>query len=176
MLGARIALRGLRALELMEPGSALRFSNQRKRLLTIVETDGCGLDGIAVAADCAVGRRTLRVEDYGKVAATFVDTQSGRAVRVNPTAASRDLAHEYAPDAKSRWHAYLQAYYLIPDEDLLHVAEVTLAQPIAEIISRPGARATCDACGEEIMNERELLVGERTLCQPCAGDAYYHLL
>ena len=176
VLGARIGLRGLRALELVDNDGRPRFSNDRKRLLTIGETDGCGLDGIAVATDCAVGRRTLRVMDFGKVAATLVDTHTERAVRVSPTPASRTLAYDYAPDASSRWHAYLQAYYLIPDEELLQVEEVALLQSIKEILSRPGARAVCQCCGEEIINEREVLTGSGILCRSCAGDGYYRAL
>lgn len=175
VLGARIGLRGLRELALVDPDSRPRFSNERKRLLTIAETDGCGLDGIAVATDCAVGRRTLRVMDFGKVAATLVDTRTERAVRVSPTPASRTLAYDYAPNAPSRWHAYLQAYYLIPDEDLVHVEEVSLLQSVEEILSRPGARAICDCCGEEIINEREVLRADAVLCRNCAGEGYYRL-
>ena len=176
VLGVRIGLRGLRELGFGGCNSLPRFSNERKRLLTIVETDGCGLDGIAIATDCAVGRRTLRVLDYGKVAATLIDTHSGRAVRVWPSAASRDLAYEYALDARSRWHAYLHGYQQIPDHELLCVQEVVLTQSLDEILSRPGARALCAICGEEIINEREILAGDRALCRTCAGDGYYRLL
>ena len=49
-----------------------------KRLFTFVECDGCGMGGIAVASGCFPERRTMRVMDYGKLAATFVDTQTGR--------------------------------------------------------------------------------------------------
>ena len=38
-----------------------------KRLLTIMETDGCAADGVSVATNCWVGRRPLRIEDYGKI-------------------------------------------------------------------------------------------------------------
>ena len=58
-----------------------------KRLLTIVETDGCFTTGLSVATNCWVGRRTMRVEDYGKVAATFVDTQTEQAIRIAPSPA-----------------------------------------------------------------------------------------
>lgn len=175
VLGVRVGLRGLRELGFVDVHGRPPFCNEEKRLLTIAETDGCGADGIAVATDCAIGRRTLRVLDYGKVAATLIDTHTRRAVRVYPSPESRELAQEYAPDARSRWHAYLHAYRIIPDEELIVVREVTLTQTIEEILSRPNARAICEVCGEEIINEREVVRDGRTLCRYCAGDRYYEV-
>ena len=146
-----------------------------KRLLTLVETDGCLIDGLAVATGCHVGRRTMVVYDFGKVAATFVDTHTGRAVRVVPSPHSRQLAKTYAPQAQSRWHAYLYGYQRIPDEELLTIQEVTLDVSLAEILSKDGYRVNCDICGEEIINERELRHDGQTLCRSCAGERYYRL-
>ena len=86
-----------------------------KRVLAIVETDGCFSDGVAVAANCWVGRRTLRVEDYGKSAVTFVDTHTDRAVRISPRPEGRELAGRYAPEAGNRWEAMLFGYQRMPD-------------------------------------------------------------
>lgn len=174
VLGVRIGLYGLRLLGLAQ--GAHRFQNGRKRLLVIAETDGCGVDGIATATDTAVGRRTLRILDFGKVAATLVDTRSGESVRIRPAHASRELAREQVPDARSRWHAYLEAYQFLPDDDLLVAAPVELLQPVSEIISKAGARVNCASCGEEILNERELLCDGEVLCRACAGERYYRPL
>lgn len=144
-----------------------------KQMIAIVETDGCYTDGVAVATNCWLGRRTLRMEDYGKVAATFVDCKSERAVRIVPTARSRHLAANYAPEAKNRWEAMLLGYQRMPVVELLIVQEVTLITPIAEIISRAGARVSCARCGEEIINEREVVQNGEILCRACAGDSYY---
>ena len=173
VLGIRMGLFGLHQLGLLGKDE-YQFDNPKKRLLTIMETDGCGADGVAVATDCHVGRRTLRVVDFGKMAATFVDTLTEQAIRVAPGVESRELAPDYAPDARSRWHAYLEAYQVMPDELLLTWQPVRLTTPIREIISRPGVRALCDVCGEEIINERELVENGRTLCRACAGETYYH--
>ncbi|WP_420632367.1 FmdE family protein [Candidatus Leptofilum sp.] len=174
VLGVRLGLCGLITLGLLTPKATTPFCNNNKRLLTIVETDGCGADGIAVATNSFVGRRTLRVEDYGKVAATLVDTHTGQAVRVAPTAVSRTLAQQYAPNQPDRWHQYLIGYQRIPDEQLVAVQAVTLRQPLATILSQPDKRALCQQCGEEIMNEREVVDGNgRILCQTCAGHSYY---
>ena len=175
VLGVRLGLRGLQELDFVDIHGHPRFCNEAKRLLTIVETDGCGADGVAVATDCAVGRRTLRVLDYGKVAATLIDTYSGRSIRVHPSPDSRELAQRHAPMAKSRWHAYLEAYQYIADQELIVVRDVTLTQSIAEILSKPDARTVCEECREEIINEREVVRAGRTLCRHCAGDHYYKL-
>lgn len=175
VLGVRIGLSGLRILGLNDKARSKRFRNQNKSLLTIAETDGCGSDGIAVATDCSVGRRTLRVLDYGKVAATLVDTVSKRAVRLAPTSAARQLAISYAPDSKSPWHGYLKGYQLVPDELLLKVEYVKLTRDIEEILSKPGLRVNCERCHEEIMNEREVIMDGLKLCRSCAGDRYYRI-
>lgn len=175
VLGVRMGLCGLQILGLADANYQPQFHNKRKRLITFVETDGCGADGIVAAVDCHVGRRTLRVEDYGKMAATFVDKRTERCIRVSPRPEARTLAETYVPNAKSRWHAYLEAYQIMPDNALLHVQEVTLSPPISTIISRPGVRTACEACGEEVMNEREMQVNGRILCLPCATQTAYYL-
>ncbi len=171
VLGVRLALHGLALLGLRPPAG--RFRNQEKRLLVFVETDGCGADGVAVATDCAVGRRTLRVVDYGKLAATLVDTVTGRAIRVAPAANARRRALQAVPQAPGRWHAYLKAYQIMPDEQLLVARPVQLADSLAKILSRPDTRTACALCGEEILNEREQVVNGQVLCRYCAGDIYY---
>ncbi len=147
-----------------------------KRLLTIVETDGCFADGVSVATGCWVGRRTLRVEDYGKVAATFIDTADGRALRLVPGLQSRELAPALAPEASNRWEAMLLGYQRIEPQNLFVVQSVALKIPVEILVSRAGSRARCDGCGEEIINDREIVLAGLTLCRACAGQAYYRPL
>ncbi|HVC33936.1 MAG TPA: FmdE family protein [Chloroflexota bacterium] len=146
-----------------------------RRMLVIVETDGCAADGISVATGCWVGKRTLRVEDVGKVAATFVDTRTERALRLAPRPRARDRAVVDAPEATDRWHAQLLGYQRMSDDDLLTWQEVILTTPVATIVSQPGLRVPCDRCGEDVMNGREVVRDGTILCRPCAGVAYYRV-
>lgn len=146
-----------------------------KRMFAFVESDGCGLGGIATASGCFVERRTMRVLDYGKLAATFVDTETDRSIRIHPSPDSRTLAANVYPEATSRWKRQLEAYQMLPDDALFCVQSVELTVSLEKIISRPNRRVCCAACGEEITNEREVLHGGRTLCVACAGDGYYSL-
>ena len=168
ILGVRIGLAGMEALEL--------GANQgSKRLLTILETDGCFADGVIAATKCTVGHRTLRVEDYGKVAATFVDTKTGRAVRVAPTIDVRNRAYTCCPEESRHYFAQMQAYQTMPVEQLATITEIQLMTPVEQIVSRPGVRVECVSCGEEIMNEREINVNGQPLCRACAGGSYYQV-
>jgi len=166
VLGVRIGLAGSDALGIDVP-------REDKKLLVIVETDGCFVSGVEVVTGCAVRHRTLRVEDYGKVAATFVDVESARAVRVAPRLDIRQRAKDYAPEEKRRYFAMLKGYQRMPVEELLSIEEVTLADPLESIISRAGVRVNCDECGEEIINERDIIRSNRILCLPCADSSYY---
>ncbi|MBM4426844.1 MAG: formylmethanofuran dehydrogenase [Chloroflexi bacterium] len=166
ILGVRMGLCGLKAL-------GLPANQGNKRLLVITETDGCFADGLIAATNCTVGHRTLRVEDYGKTAATFVDSHTGLAIRVSPVLNIRELAYHHAQNEPRHYFAQMQAYQVMPDEEMFTVNEIHLAAPIAEIVSRPGVRVNCDVCGEEIMNERETHQKGLTLCRACAGNSYY---
>ncbi len=133
VLGVRI---GLYAAELL--GFAVPMTN--KRFFAFVETDGCLVDGITAATECAVGHRTMCIMDYGKTATTFVDTETERAFRVAPTRASRQRAYAYAPDAPDRWHAQLAAYQTMPTTELLQAQPVTLTVSLKALISHHGDR------------------------------------
>jgi formylmethanofuran dehydrogenase subunit E len=146
-----------------------------KRLLVIVETDGCFATGVCAATGVSIGSRNLRIEDYGKVAATFTDTLLRRSLRLVSATGVRALAAECAPAALNAWEAMLQAYQMISDELLFYCQPVVLNQSIEAIFSRPGIRTVCGVCGEEIINEREVQREGQVLCRACAGEAYYTL-
>ena len=94
VLGVRIALLGCRTLD-------VPFPQADKRMLILTEMDGCFVDGLSVVSGCSIGHRTLRLADLGKIAATVVDTQLERAVRVWPRPDVRLAACSYA-DGESR--------------------------------------------------------------------------
>lgn len=167
VLGARMALAAGGVLGLDLPRSD-------KALLVIAETDGCFIDGLEVAAGVSAGHRTLRIEDYGKAAATFVIAATGQAIRLAPRAEIRQAAREYAPQEPRHYFAQLFGYQVMPDEVLFSITPVALTVPVGQLISRPGVRVNCSVCGEEIINEREIVSQGRIYCRSCAGQGYYH--
>ncbi len=168
VLGARMALY---AGELL----GLELPRADKRLLVTSETDGCAVDGIIAATHCRAGSRTLRILDFGKVAATFTDTHTETSIRVAPSRAARALAAKYALHAGNPWETMLLGYQSMPASELLTARRVELNTPLSDILSRPGAKVTCCICGEEIINGREIQNDNETLCRGCAGEGYYSL-
>lgn len=164
VLGARIGLAGAAALGVEVP-------LEGKDTLVIAETDGCFLSGIEAATGAAAHHRTLRVCDLGKIAATFADVARSRALRVAPVADARALAYARWP-AQARWTAMLRAYQELPVEELLVIQPVVLVPSAAALVSAPGLRVVCEACREEIVNQREEVIDGRVLCRACAGHGY----
>jgi formylmethanofuran dehydrogenase subunit E len=169
VLGVRMGLMALGILGLTG------HDNHKKRLLAILESDGCFADGVEAATGCTVGHRTLRLEDYGKIAGTFVDTATCRAIRIAPALDLRERASGCIARETRHYFAQLLAYQLMPDDELLTMREVELNTPLEQILSRPGVRVNCELCGEEIINEREVRQSGLTLCRPCAQGGYYRL-
>jgi formylmethanofuran dehydrogenase subunit E len=152
----------------------LELPRADKRLLVIAETDGCTVDGIIAATGCHVGGRTLRILDFGKVAATFMDTYTETSIRIIPRRAARAMSGNYAPAARNKWETMLFGYQIMPVSELFSVQRVSLNIPLSEIVSRAGANAICETCKEEIINGREVMNGGSILCRACAGNSYYH--
>lgn len=169
VLGVRIGRLAGHLLEIPLPQSD-------KRLLSISETDGCFVDGVSAATGCYVGRRTLRIEDYGKTAVTFIDTRTEQAFRIAPQRHARDLAWDYAVSARNKWEAQLIGYKHIPDEFLFQWQQVELTASVKQIVGQAGKRTSCEICGEEIINQREVFREGTVMCKSCVGASYFRFV
>ncbi|HUK87330.1 MAG TPA: FmdE family protein [Terriglobales bacterium] len=168
VLGVRLAMLGLERLGLQDPRGA-----DRKRLVTFVEIDRCATDAVGVVTGCRLGKRALKFRDWGKVAATFVDLESGRAVRVAARESSKALARQMHPEIESKNQQQMLAYREMADADLFDVQWVKVALGPEEFPGYKGERVTCAQCGEGVNFKREVRRDGKTLCRACAGERYY---
>jgi formylmethanofuran dehydrogenase subunit E len=165
VLGVRIAMVGCREVDIDEPKGC-------KKLVVYVEVDRCATDAVQAVTGCSLGKRTLKFLDHGKMAATFVNTETHRAVRVLAKDDARALVTLYAPDAANPREAQKQAYRVMAEETLFSIQPVRVQIPEQEMPGYRGARTQCDECGEGINFHREVRIGGRTLCIPCARGAF----
>src|ERR1700720_2497123 len=110
VLGVRLAMLGIRELGL-DPIA------ERKRIVTYVEIDRCVTDAVALVANSRLGKRALKFRDWGKVAATFCDLQTGRAVRIAAKESSKQAARDMFPEL-GKEAGQQKAYAQLADEIL----------------------------------------------------------
>ena len=167
VLGVRLAMLGLEKLGIEDPRG-----KDRKRLVTFVEIDRCATDAIAVVTGCRLGKRALKFRDWGKMAATFVDVNTGKAIRIAAKESSKALARTMHPEIESKNQQQMLAYREMPEDDLFTKQWVRVDLPPQEFPGYKGERIVCAECGEGINFRREVARDGRVLCRACAGEKY----
>jgi len=170
VLGVRMAIYGLNKIGIEEPRG-----RDRKKIYLVVEIDRCATDALQSVTGCSLGKRTMRFVDYGKMAATFVNLDTGRAVRVVAREEAREKAKEYFPEIENKYQCQLEAYRIMPDDELFSSREVDLDIQPQDMPGRPLSRVRCDACGEYVQDMREVKNNESILCRACAKGGYYKI-
>ena len=168
VLGVRMAMHGLHQLGLDDPQG-----KDRKRIVTFVEIDRCATDAVMVVTGCRLGKRALKFRDWGKMAATFVDVETGKAVRVAARESSKDLAKKMYPDLPDKNQQQMKAYREMTDDQLFQIQWVKVDLPAQEFPGFKGERVVCARCGEGISYQREVRREGEILCKACAGQSYY---
>lgn len=168
VLGVRMAMLGCRLIGIEDPRGA-----DRKNIMVFVEIDRCAADAIHTVTGCRLGKRTLKYYDFGKLAATFLNLKTKEAVRIVALESSREAADRAFPHIEDKRRRQLEAYKVLPDEELFKVERVRVEVRLEDQPGSPVSRVLCQECGEGINDRREVVRDGRVLCRACAGGAYY---
>ncbi|MHB1391405.1 MAG: FmdE family protein [Thermoleophilia bacterium] len=168
-LGVRMARAGLEQIGIDDPLS----DRWRKHIMVYVEIDRCAADALMIVTGCRVGKRTLKIVDYGIMAATFINLKTGKAVRVTAREEARFLAPKYAPQETNKYEQQRQAYRVMPDVELLSIEAVKVSIPPQDMPGSPISRVVCERCGDAVVDMREVKQDGATLCRPCAAGGYF---
>ncbi len=168
VLGVRMSMHGLDLIGIKDPKG-----EDRKKLIVYVEIDRCATDAIQSVTGCSLGKRSLKFIDLGKMAATYVNLKTGKAVRILAKEEARDKAKNYFPDIEDKYKAQLEAYKIMPDEDLFKWKDVKVDIPKQDMPGRPLQRITCAECGEYVQDMREMNIDGRLVCRSCGEGSYY---
>ena len=171
LLGARMALLGCRLIGVEDPRGV-----DRKKLIVWVEIDRCMTDAVSAATGVRLGTRSLKFVDYGKVAATFLNTASKRAVRLVALESSRALADERYPTIANKRERQFRAYSEAADDELFKTEFVDVELRDLDAPGSPRSRVICSVCGEGVNDGREVRsVDGAVFCRPCHEGSYYSL-
>jgi len=169
LLGTRMALLGCRLLDMDDPRGA-----DRKKLIVWVEIDRCMTDAISAVTGVRLGKRTLKYVDYGKVAATFLNTDTKRAVRIVALESSRALADERYSDIADKRTRQFRAYSEATDTELFRTELVSIELSDFDAPGSPRSRVICAVCEEGINDGREIIDASGDAnCRGCYNGSYY---
>ena len=169
IVGVRMAMLGCRLIGLDEPTRR----DQIKKLIVYVEMDRCTADAVAHVTGVKLGRRSLKFVDYGIMAATFFNLETGKAFRIISTEEARDLAAVYAPEIAEKGPRQLVAYKRMPDSVLFRVQKVRVNIDECDLPGPTRRKIVCSICGQVIRDKRESMIEDRPLCRPCSGACYF---
>ncbi len=168
VIGVRLAMFGLSLVGINDPLGA-----DRKKLIVFVEIDRCAADAIMTVTGSRVGRRSLKVIDYGKMAATFVNLETGVAFRIFSRPEAQDKALARYPDLDEK-AAQIRAYQEMDDAEMFEVLPVRVPIKCEDMPGSPTRKVRCEICGEYVLDARDIEQNGHTLCRPCAsGTPYY---
>ncbi len=171
VLGVRMSILGLREIGIYDP-----LNKDRKKLIAFVEIDRCATDAVQSVTGCSLGKRSLKFLDYGKMAASFYNIETGKAVRITALEGARDRAKNYFPDIGDKYEAQLEAYKIMPDEELFEMGEVKIEIKPENMPGRPLKRVPCESCGEYVQDLREVVKEGKVFCRNCVDGSYYSLV
>ena len=171
VLGVRMSMLGLREAGISDPKG-----KDRKQIIVFVEMDRCATDAVQSVTGCTLGHRTMKFMDYGKMASTYVNLRTGKAVRVVARDDSRERARSLFPGIGDKHKAQLEAYKMMTDDDLFTVSDVIVDLKAEDMPGRPLRRVQCASCGEHVQDMRDVVRDGAVLCRECAGHSYYRIV
>ncbi len=169
VVGVRMAILGCRLIGLSVPLG----KDNLKKLIVYVEMDRCTADAVAHVTGVRLGRRSLKFMDYGIMAATFVNLDSGQAFRIISTEDSRDLASVYVPDISEKGNRQREAYKRMPDSVLFKVQKVHVKLNEYDLPGPTRCKSVCSRCGQVVRDRREVIVDDKPVCRPCSQQSYF---
>jgi formylmethanofuran dehydrogenase subunit E len=156
VLGVKMAVKGL---ELAAPATP-------KELIVIVENDRCIADAVQTVTGTRLGRRSFKLKDYGRMAATFLNTARNKAYRV-----SAAFKGQVSPEDEAQVRSVLH----LPDEEVTAWREVITHLKPEEMPGKPSRVVACVRCGERVFDGKDTVLPEGPVCNACLHGSYYTL-
>ena len=165
VLGVHLAERGLEAIGTTDP----------KKMIVYVENDRCIADAIQVLTGTRLGRRSMKLVNYGKMAATFINTDTGDAYRIWVSGKINEMIGKISSDRQEKERQYVMVLRS-RSEDVVSAQKVRVIIPPVEMPGKPKRTVICVCCGEKVMDGKDVSSGDGPLCLACAKGSYYTLV
>ncbi len=167
VMGTKLAIHGMENMG-MTPGE------KDKRLIVFTEIDRCISDAILLVTRTSLGKKSLKPMGYGKFAATFVNIDTGEAIRVVDIRANRKDRDK--DEDEESIEERIERIAKTPGEELFKIQKVSVKIDPNDLPGKPLEVSKCADCGEVIMDGKQHLKGGHAYCTSCFDKSYYQIL
>lgn len=164
--GTKLAIYGMEQLG-MTPGE------KDKRLIVFTEIDRCASDAILSVTKTSLGKKSLKPMGYGKFAATFVNIDTGEAIRVIDDKANRERTKE---EEEETIEEKIERLASTPGEEIFTIQKVSVKIDPNDLPGKPLEVTKCVECGEVVMDGKHHLRNGHAFCTSCYDKSYYHII
>jgi formylmethanofuran dehydrogenase subunit E len=166
VMGTKLAIYGMETMG-MTPGE------KDKRLIVFTEIDRCISDAVLSVTRTSLGKKSLKPVGYGKFAATFVNIDTGEAIRVVDLGANKK---DTGNKEEETIEELIERIAKTPAEDLFEIQKVSVKIDANDLPGKPLEIVTCAGCGEVVMDGKHHLRGGHAYCTSCFNESYYELI
>ena len=168
VMGTKLAIYGMETMG-MTPGE------KDKRLIVFTEIDRCISDAVLSVTRTSLGKKSLKPMHYGKFAATFVNIDTGEAVRVVDLGANKKI-DKNEEEKEETTEELIERVAKTPAEELFKIQKVSVKIDPNDLPGKPLEIATCAGCGEVVMDGKHRLKGGKAYCTSCFSGSYYQII
>lgn len=161
-------------IHLAEKGMEAIGTTEIKKMIVYVENDRCIADAIQILTGTRIGRRSMKLVNYGKMAATFINTETGESYRIWVSGKINEMIGKISSDRQEKERQY-QILLEAPSEDVVSIQKVVVNISKEEMPGKPLRTVTCVKCNEKVMDSKDVSSDDGPLCLACAGKPYYQL-
>lgn len=165
ILGIHLAEKGMDVIQTTDP----------KNMIVYVENDRCIADAIQVLTGTRLGRRNMKLVNYGKMAATFINIETDITFRVWVSGNITEMIGKISSDRQEKERQY-KILLESPSEDVVSAQRVIVNISKEEMPGKPLRTVRCVKCNEKVMDGKDVLSTDGPLCLACAEGAYYKLI
>jgi len=154
-----------------------------EELVAIVENDSCSVDAIQVVAGCTMGKGNLIFKDHGKHVYTFMNRETGEALRISLKKDMTEMDPEFSIARNKAFSSSATSEDMNrfielrdkatadilegPAEELFKVESVELEFPEEARIFKS---IYCAKCGEPVAEHRARVENGEIVCLPCFNN------
>ncbi len=156
-----------------------------EELVAIVENDACGVDAVQVVTGCTLGKGNLIFKDHGKQVYTFINRETGDAVRISlrdsanvdgidpvlgqlrGKVMSGSATEDESVEFSTRMDGVSKRIMSLPDDRLFEIKSVKAEIPEKARIFKS---VKCAKCGEMVSESRARVQDGAIVCIPCYDE------